>query len=289
MRDGVASYRKTAFTLIELLVVVGIIALLVGILLPVLSKVRERARELKCAANLHSIGLGLTLYVKDYRYYPGSLEVPWGRLVWPVRIRNMLGGNQEVFYCPSADPRCEWVKYPSGPVSNPATAQQDVQFGYNEGEQRLTHGDVLFSYGYNNRGFSYAVKEDRRRQSGLGACACNPSFPDAPTTDRSELKGSRVRHPSEMIAIADTAGDRNNYFEIAPDFDPNDPSMTPGEPSHPARIHRGGANVLFCDGHVAWYRQEDLIWRPGISTPADEHRLHRMWDNDQKDANGNDW
>jgi prepilin-type processing-associated H-X9-DG protein len=55
------------------------------------------------------------------------------------------------------------------------------------------------------------------------------------------------------------------------------------------RIHRGGDNVLFCDGHVTWYKQEDLIWREGISTEADRHRLHRMWVYDQKDFNGKDW
>ena len=54
------------FTLIELLVVVSIIALLVSILLPALGRAREAARDVKCLANLHSIGTALVAYECDY-------------------------------------------------------------------------------------------------------------------------------------------------------------------------------------------------------------------------------
>jgi prepilin-type N-terminal cleavage/methylation domain-containing protein len=64
-----AGARRTrqAFTLVELLVVIGIIAVLLGILLPALGRAREAGNTIKCAANLRSIGQGIAIYLAEYK------------------------------------------------------------------------------------------------------------------------------------------------------------------------------------------------------------------------------
>jgi prepilin-type N-terminal cleavage/methylation domain-containing protein len=58
--------NKRAFTLIELLVVISIIAVLMGILMPALQKVRKQAREISCRSNLKQYGLSCFMYLGDY-------------------------------------------------------------------------------------------------------------------------------------------------------------------------------------------------------------------------------
>ena len=64
--------KRTGFTVVEVLAAVGIIALMVGLLLPALSVVRDKAKEVKQKAQFATIGLALTAFKNDYGDYPRS-------------------------------------------------------------------------------------------------------------------------------------------------------------------------------------------------------------------------
>ena len=100
--------RYRAFTLVELLVVIGIIALLIGILIPVLGKARDSANKTACLANLKTIGQAMFLYANDFRdRLPNSSEAEtWNKTTGQdalIPFAETYVNAPKVFHCASSE------------------------------------------------------------------------------------------------------------------------------------------------------------------------------------------
>ena len=254
--------NDNGFTLIELLVVIAIIAILAAILVPAVSRARDKGIQMFCTSNLRQQGIGLQLYSNTTGHYPGSYGRTGGKIVaaWPTRIRAHLDYNNDVFYDPALPTFYRWQKTTGGRGSG--ASESDVkEYGYEKvGEILLLRDRGLFSYGYNDWG---TVNVSPGNMGMGGDLWVHP--PIAPED---------VKAPSYMIAIGCLPNSSIENIGWRFNMDPRNAT------EWPSNAHLGGANIVFADGHVEWRLQEEWVNVDGGSEEA--RAMNAMWNRDHR-------
>jgi prepilin-type N-terminal cleavage/methylation domain-containing protein/prepilin-type processing-associated H-X9-DG protein len=258
-----------AFTLVELLVVIGIIGVLISILLPTLSKVRQQAAATKCAANLRGFAQAWQMYCENSKGISPPGRMPYRSAtgdVWSV-------GNEEGY-------RPRWYELLGAMVKKYAIAKpftQETDSWQVESEWFIcpTVPDWTNSRNY-PFGYNYQFLGNTQAKPGSSTGFVN--YP---------VKQSSISKPSETVMAADSAGtaarlpiaDRKGYLADGtrdPDAMGNkgwalDPPRLTGASDYadgrasgdrrrsgPDARHAGKLNVGFCDGSVRRMSIEEM-------------------------------
>ena len=132
--------RKPGFTLVELLVVIGIIALLIGILLPALNKARMQANTSQCLSNMRQIGMAIQNYSNDYKGY--MIPTQW--------IKGSYTAGNPGTFSPNATAADTWEtilvygNYLPRPKSMRRSGYANAYMGIAPDQTQHTEGNVFF-------------------------------------------------------------------------------------------------------------------------------------------------
>jgi prepilin-type N-terminal cleavage/methylation domain-containing protein/prepilin-type processing-associated H-X9-DG protein len=241
--------RRRAFTLVELLVVIGIIALLVAILLPSLSRARESAKGVACLSNLRQMATAAQAYANEH------------------------GGSYPIAYFSAADAQYAYAYgWDFTLVKDLATGQRTARPGLlwaGEGNMQIqqcpsfdgrsmTLMDPYTGYNYNTSFIGH----------GEGELIVAPA------------KASQVKSPSATALFGDgqwTSG--ANKFMRSPNASPSDSNLSARQAGTQGYRHRKRTNVAFADAHAEALLNRFTAGRPvgeGTGFLSDDNALYDL-------------
>lgn len=260
---GIRRLNQTrAFTLIELLVVIGIIAILIGLLLPALGMAREAGRSVVCLSRTKQIHTAMTLYAAEYKGYvmrEGSAgTTPQNfreRLPWDVAYRPELDPGVS----PNIDPN---DMFEHAPYYRCPSRKQDAH-----NVHYVVNGFAFYADGeVDMRGEGSRAHIPQRRGPMLME---RMPFPDRMLylSEFAADAGGVMRKAWETFATDDvTLGQCYDVWlprHIFPDIQPDDYRLNPAQ-------HKTGSSGLYLDGHAKLIPKQALetlaIWNDGVPT-----------------------
>ena len=230
--------NRKIFTLIELLVVIAIIAILAAMLLPALTKARDRARSIQCVSNLKNDGLAMLQYAGDNNAFtPPAVTSAGGGVYWGQKL--VAGGflpsagigKVGVFGCPSTK-KC-------------AGYQPYIEIYPGESLDSFTYGMWM--------GYTWVDSAWRLVASPV---LCDKNGGKFYPTHNADGTGSRLAFTETVLLVDSTCvafdGASRYVVQRAPSAGSGDPNASIG------LRHGDSANSLFTDGHVASLKKGDF-------------------------------